>query len=398
MTAHDPLLKWRAEFPILSETTYLVSHSLGAMPRRVYDSLHDYADIWASRGVRAWGDSWWALNGETGDRIGRLFNAPPGSVSMQESTTVAFGVLLSGLDFPENRDKVVLDDMIFPTEYYVINGMLPAHVRVHMVKSRDGIGVPQDELIDAIDEKTALVVVNQVLFRSGFIMNMPAIIEKAHRVGAKVLVSAYHSIGIVPTDITMLNADFLIGGVLKWLCGGPGGVFLYVRPDLISTITPKITGWFAHKRPFNFEVDEIDRRDDAYRFLTGTYGVPAMYALRPGIDIITEVGVEAIRAKSKHQTALLVDLIQKAGYTLRSPVNPDERGGMIVVNPPHAYEVSRELIARNLLIDYRENAGIRIAPHFYNTDEEISAVITGIEDILETGAWKKHADVRAFVT
>jgi kynureninase len=395
---NDPLLKWRDEFPILKETTYLVSHSLGAMPRNVYDSLRAYADIWASRGVRAWGDVWFNLNGQVGDKIGRLINAPPKSISMQESTSIAMSILLSSMEFPDKRSKVVLDDMIFTSEYYVLKAMLPPHMQMQVIKTRDSITIPADELLDAMDERTALVWVNQVLFRSAYIMPAEAIIEKAHRVGAKVVFSGYHSVGVIPVDVTALNVDFFIGGVLKWLCGGPGGVFLYVRPDHTPTLHPKITGWFAHKRPFHFEVDEIDQRDDNYRFLTGTYGVPAMYALQPGIDIITQVGVDNIRAKSKRQTALLIDLAQKAGFELKTPLNPDERGGMVVVNPPEAYAVSRELVARNLLVDFRENAGIRIAPHFYNTDDEIRQVIAAIQDILETGAWKQHAESRAFIT
>ena len=391
------LLQWRDEFPILQETTYLVSHSLGAMPRGVYDSLRAYADTWASRGVRAWGDSWWALNGQVGDKIGQIINAPPSTVSIHENLSIAASILYSGISFPEGRTKIVIDDMIFPTMYYVLRGMFP-QMQFHMVKSRDGITVPIDEMLDAIDERTAFVSISHVLFRSAYIMPAHEIIEKAHCVGALTVLDAYHSVGVIPVDVTALNVDILIGGTLKWMCGGPGGVFMYVRPDLLPMITPKITGWFAHKRPFAFEVDEIELREDSYRFLNGTFGVASLYSIQPGIDIIAQIGAEVIRANSRRLTALLIELAQKAGYEVRTPLNPDERAGTVTLAVPHAYEVTRALLDRNILTDYRENAGIRISPHFYNTEDEVRLVIAAIGDILETGAWQQHTQGRAFVT
>jgi kynureninase len=175
-------------------------------------------------------------------------------------------------------------------------------------------------------------------------------------------------------------------------------VFLYARPDYLKTLRPKLTGWMAHKRPFDFEVADIDFRDDAFRFLNGTPAIPSLYANRPGIEIIAQVDVENIRRKSMRQTARLIELAGKAGFEINSPSRPAERGGTVTVNPPHAYEVSRELLARNMLIDYRLQAGIRVAPHFYNSDDEIEQVIEAIQEILDSGAWQKHAGGRAFVT
>jgi kynureninase len=223
-------------------------------------------------------------------------------------------------------------------------------------------------------------------------------VEKAHQVGAQVVFNGYHSVGVIPVDVTAMNVDFYIGGVLKWMCGGPGGVFMYVRPDLLKTLEPKITGWFAHQRPFDFDIENFVLREDSYRLMNGTPGIASLYAIQPGIDIIAEVGVDNIRAKSKRQTALLFDLAGKAGFTLKSSSNPDERGGMVVIDMPHSYEVSRELIARNIIIDYRANAGIRIAPHFYNSDEEIHLAIDSIREILDSGDWQKYAGEREFVT
>lgn len=396
---NDPLLIWRDDFPILQETTYLVSHSLGAMPRGVYHSLRDYAHTWGTRGVLAWNEEWFELNGEVGDKIGAIMGAPNGTVTIHQNASIAISILLSAMDWSNTiRHKVIVTDMIFHTDYYVLREMLPSHVDLVVIKSRDGITIDTDELLAAIDDRTRFVCLGHVLFRSSYIMPVQAVVEKAHRAGAQVLLDGYHSVGVIPVDVTELNVDYYVGGVLKWMCGGPGGVFLYVRPDLLKTLRPKITGWFAHKRPFEFEIDRIDLRDDAYRLLNGTFGVASLYSIQPGIDTIAAIGVDAIREKSVRMTSLLYELAEKEGYTVNSPADPDVRGGMVVVDPPNAYEVSRELLARNFLIDYRVNAGIRIAPHFYNTETEVRAVMLNIEDILASGDWQKHSGPRSFIT
>jgi kynureninase len=320
------------------------------------------------------------------------------TVSLHQNISIAQGILLSCFDFDGARNKIVIEEGIFPSVYYVLRGMLPPHIQLEMVKSEDGISVPIDKIVDAIDENTLLVPISHVLFRSAYILDVKPIIEKAHAVGAIVILDGYHACGIVPFDVQALNVDFYLGGVLKWMCGGPGGVFLYARDDYLKTMEPKLTGWMAHQRPFDFEVDTIDFREDAFRFLNGTTAIPSLYAIQPGIDIIAEVGVKNIRQKSMRQTKLLIDLAEKAGYEVNSPRNPEERGGTVTVNPPHAYEVSRELIARNIVVDYRPKGGIRLSPHFYNSDEEIRYTIKTIQDILESGAWEQHAQQRTFVT
>lgn len=395
----DPLLQWRDEFPILKDATYLISNSLGAMPRGVYESLREYADMWATRGVTAWGKAWWDLNGNVGDKIAPLMGAPSGSVLVHQNASIANSILFSALDFSDpKRNKVVVTDMTFPSDYYVLQQWLPPHMAIHMVKSPDGIAIDTDELLDAIDEETRLVSLSHVLFRSAYIMPVKAIVQKAHQVGAQVLLNGYHSVGIIPVDVADLHVDFYIGGVLKWMCGGPGGVFMYVRPDRLKSLQPKVTGWFAHKQPFAFDVDHFDLRDDAYRLMNGTPGIASLYAIQPGIDIISKVGTENIRAKSVRQTTLLLQLADAAGYHVNSPRDPSVRAGTVTVDPPHAYEVSRELIARNIIVDYRANAGIRIAPHFYNSDDELRQTMNEIDVILTDGSWQTHATGRDFVT
>ena len=397
--------RWRGEFPTLETCTYLISNSLGAMPRAVYDRLRDDGDTWVTLGVRAWGSrradqpTWWELKGAVGDKIAPLMGAPAGSVLVHENASIANSILISALDWSDpRRNKVVITDQDFPSDSYTLRAMLPPGIEVVTVRSRDGITVDTDDLLAAIDERTRLVSVSHVLFRSAYIMPARAIVEKAHAVGAQVLLNGYHSVGIIPLDVTALEVDYYVGGTLKWMCGGPGGVFMYVRPDLLTTLHPKITGWFAHQKPFAFDNDHFLLREDSYRLANGTPAIAALYAIQPGVEIIAQVGLAAIREQSLRQTALIIELADKAGYTVHSPREADTRAGTVTVRPEQAYAVSRELLARNFVIDYREGAGIRIAPHFYNTDDEVRAVMAATGDILAEGSWQPHATNRAFVT
>ena len=223
--------------------------------------------------------------------------------------------------------------MDFPSDIYVLRRWLPDHMQIHTVKTHDGITIDTQELLDAIDENTRLVSVSHVLFRSAYIMPAKEIVEKAHRVGAEVVFNGYHSIGVIPVDVTALNVDYYIGGVLKWLCGGPGGVFMYVRPDLLKTLDPKVTGWFAHKTPFAFDTENHELRDDAYRLMNGTPGIASLHAIQPGVDIIAEVGVDAIREKSVRQTSMIIELADEKGYDVVSPRPTEQRAGTVTVNP-----------------------------------------------------------------
>lgn len=396
---HDPLLTYRDQFPILETCNYLINNSLGAMPKGVYEALAHYADMWAAHGVSSWGIEWFDLNRKVGNKIAPLMGAPEESVLVHQNASIANSILFSGLDFSDTkRNKVVITDMDFPSDVYVLRQWLPDHMHIEMVRTDDGIRIDTQKFLNAIDETTRLVSISHVLFRSAYIMPAKEIVHKAHSVGAQVVFNGYHSVGVIPVDVTDLNVDFYIGGVLKWMCGGTGGVFMYVRPDLLTTLTPKVTGWFAHKQPFAFDVENFEMREDVYRLANGTPGIATLQAIQPGIDIITEVGVDNIREKSIQQTSLLIDLADAAGYEVFSPREQQNRAGTVTLNPPQSYAVSREMLARNIKIDYRENAGIRIAPHFYNTDDEVREAVATIGDILEDGSWKKHTDSRDFVT
>jgi len=378
----DDLLRCRSEFPILERTNYMISNSLGAMPRGVYDALHAYADTWATRGVRAWEERWWMLAAEVGDELGALMNAPPGSVSTHQNVTTCQAVVASCFDFSSKRNKIVYSDLNFPSVMYFWEAQRRYGARVQMVKSEDDITVPTDRLVDAIDEQTLVVPISHVVFRSSYINDAAAIIEKAHRVGAHVVLDAFQSLGTVPIDVQSLNVDFACGGVLKWLCGGPGVAYLYVRPDLGRKLEPKLTGWFAHQNPFGFEVGPVRYADPPFRFMNGTSQVPALEACRPGLRIIREAGVEKIREKSKRQTARLIELADRHGWRVNTPRDPAKRGGTVSIDMPDSQRVCRELLARDVLVDWRPKAGIRFSPHFYNTDEEVDAAIATVERIL----------------
>jgi kynureninase len=356
------------------------------MPRAVYDAMKSYADTWATRGVRAWEEGWWMLAAEVGDQIGALMNAPKGSVSTHQNVTTCQAVVASCFDLSGKRNKIVYSDMNFPSVMYFWEAQQVYGARVHMVKTDDGITVPLERMLDAIDERTLLVPISHVIFRSAYINDAKAIIEKAHKVGAYVVLDTFQSLGTVPVDVQYLNPDFVCGGVLKWLCGGPGVAYLYVRPDLGEKLQPKFTGWTAHQNPFAFEIGPIKYTEPPYRFMNGTPHIPSLEAARPGLKIIAEIGIDRIREKSKRQTARLIRLAENHGWRVNTPNHPDKRGGTVSIDMPDAQEVCRELLKRDILVDYRPKAGVRMSPHFYNTDDELDRGIAAVEEILKDRA------------
>jgi kynureninase len=258
---------------------------------------------------------------------------------------------------------------------------------VEVPAAEDGLGVDLDRLLDAIDSRTRLVAISHVLFRSAYIVDVEAVCRKARDVGALVSLDSFHAVGVLPVDVRAIGCDFLTGGVLKWLCGGPGGCFLYVAPGVRTLLAPALTGWQAHARPFAFE-SEMDYAPDAFRWLGGTPVIPALYAASEGPKIVRRAGIEAIRAKSIRQTARLIELADARGYGVKAPRDATHRGGTVAVDVPHGYEVSQFLLSQNVLVDYRPNAGIRIAPHFYTSDSELDQAIDMIDEALSTDAWR----------
>ncbi|GAC1637088.1 MAG: aminotransferase class V-fold PLP-dependent enzyme [Candidatus Acidiferrum sp.] len=387
----NDVLQWRKEFPILDRTTYLISNSLGAMPRGVYSNLQAYGDSWSQRGVRAWEEGWWDMAVAVGDKVAPLIGARAGEISLHQNVTQTQAVIASCFDFRGPRNKVVMTELEFPSIQYFYHEQRRFGARVELVPTADPVRFDLEAFLAAIDETTLLVPISLVLFRSAFIVNAKAIVEKAHKVGAQVILDVFQATGTIPFDVRELGVDFAVGGVLKWLCGGPGVAYLYVREDLRTELKPALTGWIAHQRPFGFETGAIDRRDDSFRYLNGTPHIPALYACQPGLEILNQVGIAAIRKKSLEMTARLMEGAQTRGWRVNTPGNAAERAGTVSVDCPHAAEVCRELLAREILVDYRPKAGIRISPHFYNTVEECDFALAQIEDIFKTRAREKHA-------
>jgi kynureninase len=380
----DDLLKYRSEFPILEKAIYLISHSLGAMPRATFDRLHEYADIWASRGVRAWAEGWWDMPVTIGNEVARIIGAAENTVVMHQNVSICQSLILSALLPPppnSKRKKIVFEELNFPSVMYVYEAHArESGLRIERVKSDDGITMPLERMLAAIDDETLLVPISHVLFKSAFLQDAKAITERAHEVGAIVVLDTYQSAGTVPFSVKDLNVDFATGGSVKWLCGGPGAGYLYVRPDLIDQFQPKTTGWMAHEHPFAFET-EMHYAPNIRRFLHGSPAIPALYAAESGYKIINEIGVETIREKSVRQTQWLIELAEAAGFRVTSPKDPARRGGTITVWDDNAAAITRELIRREFIVDYRPGAGVRISPHFYTKDEELELVIAEMKKI-----------------
>jgi kynureninase len=386
----DELLKWRLEFPILGNTVYLISHSLGAMPRETFSRLTDYAETWATRGVRAWAEGWWDMPVTTGNEVARIIGAEPGSVVMHQNVSICQSLILSCFEPTPKRNKIVYSELNFPSVMYVYEAHArEGKLRIETVASDDGITIPLERFLAAIDEETLLVPFSHVLFKSGFLQNAKAITERAHEVGAMIVLDTYQSAGTVPFSVKDLGVDFATGGSVKWLCGGPGAGYLYVRPDLHQRLQPKTTGWMAHETPFAFDT-ELRYAPDIRRFLHGSPAIPALYAAQSGYRIINQIGVDRIREKSMRQTKRLIELAEEAGFRVTSPKSAADRGGTITVGHDDAAAITKELIRREFIVDYRPGAGVRISPHFYTSDEELELVIREMKNIRDTRAYAVH--------
>ena len=372
---------YRDRFPILADCIYLINHSLAAMPAAAEDNLLEYARMWRERGIRSWGEGWWDMPMTVGDQVGRIVGGPPGSVVMHQNVTVAEMVVISCFRNPGARNRVVYEEANFPSVRYLYQAQPELEV----------VAVEDDRaIVEAIDERTLLVPISHVLFKNGEIQDVEPIVRRAHEVGAYVVLDCYQSAGVVPFDVTELDVDFATGGSVKWLCGGPGAGWLYVRPDLAERLEPTFVGWQGHARPFAFE-PELEYASGSTRFLTGTPNVPALYAATAGYDIIEEVGVDRIRERSLVLTSLMIELLDDAGLEIVSPRAPERRGGTVTVRTPDHAGVHRELGERGIICDFRPDAGVRLGPHFYNTEDELRRTVAELADIVATGAYARHA-------
>ena len=371
---------YRDRFPILATTSYLVSHSLGAIPREAAHELQRFTDEWATRGVQAWSEGWWETPVTVGDELAPIVGAPPGSIAMVQNVTIAQAVVASCLSLTSLRNRVVFSELNFPSVMYLWHNVPGAHVA--LVRSWDGITVPTETFLAAIDDRTAVVPFSHVLFKSAYRQDAAAIVERAHEVGALVVLDCYQSAGTLPLSLSELDVDFAVGGSVKWLCGGPGAGWLYVRPDLQETLEPRLVGWQADSAPFEFRAGPIDYAPGIWRFLSGTPNVPALYAARAGYRIVREIGVEAIRRRSLALTQSVIDMADELEIPVNSERSPDHRGGSVTLGVDDEDRVAEALADRRVVVDARPGTGIRVGPHFYNSQEDLDRLRHGLVEIL----------------
>jgi len=379
--AERDLLATRSEFPTLTKGVHLISHSLGAMPAAARGYATRFIDEWENDSIASWGEHWLPAVRSLGDLVGSVLGVAPGTVCMLPNVSTAQAIVASCFDFQGARRKVVYDDLNFSTVHYVWQAQARRGAEVVVVKSEDGIHPPTEKLLEAIDERTLLVPISHVLFRSSAMYDAKRVIERAHAVGAMVLLDVYQSAGTVPLKLAEWGCDLACGGSVKWACGGPGAGYLYVRPDLVETLQPMATGWFGHAEPFAFDMGPMRYAKDVWRMIGGTMPVPAVYTARAGWETVARLGVDRIRAKSLRQTRLLRELVQARDFTVNTPLQDDARGGTVCFDFTGADVVSRELVRRRFFHDYRPRCGLRVSPHFYTTDDELRAFVEALDDV-----------------
>jgi kynureninase len=384
MSADDPLLKWRSEFPALEDCVYMISHSLGCLPIRAAEHLEEFLELWHKKSITAW-DDWLKEVDRAAARIQKLISAPDGTVMMFTNVSWVNSVIASCFDYGEKKNKVVINNLEFPSVSYVWKAEERRGARVHIVESPDNIAVPTEAMVNAIDEKTLLVPTSHVIFRSAYIQDAKEIARKASAVGAHVILDCYQSIGVMPIDVVDLGVSFACGGSVKYMCGGPGAAWLYVRKDLIEEFEPRVTGWFGNEAPFAFSMPAQSYADNIWRYMGGTPAVAPLYQARAGAEIIGQIGGRAIRDKSVRSTERVIQLVDQRGFTLNTPRDVERRGGSVVFDFVGSADVARELNRRRFFCDHRPGAGIRIAPHFYNTDEETDLFFEELDRIRKGG-------------
>ena len=379
------LSAYRSEFPIVERRTYLISASLGPLSRRSRALAEEHLDLWERLGPEElWMEHAFAYLQRCREGFAGLIGADPDEVAIVPSVSAGISSIASCLDF-RPRPKVVLSAMDFPTNHYVWRAQERIGAKLDVVPSPDGIRVEAEDIVAAIDEETALVNTNRVLFESSWIMDLPPVVEAAHSAGALVLVDDFHGSGVVPLDVHALGIDLLVSGALKWLCGGQGIAFLYCRRDLIEAMEPLVVGWFGTKEPFDFDRSRLNLHDDARRFETGTYALPQAWTASGGLEIMAEVGVERIRARNQELTRGIIARADDLGLQLLSPREDDRRGGLVRVRVPGgrpaAERVLHALFEKDVVLDQRGDA-LRISPHFFNDEGDLDRCFEQLRTVL----------------
>jgi selenocysteine lyase/cysteine desulfurase len=360
----------RGEFPILSRKTYLNSCSLGALSRRSEGYLNEFLERWHDMGASAWYEHWLGRIEDLRGRVATFWGADAAETALLPSTSVALSVIAESVK-PEGRNKVVCSELDFPTLAY--QWAVKPEIELVVLKSPDGIRMDPEQYAEAVDERTLFLATSHVFFATGHVQDLTALADVAHRAGAWCLIDGYHGAGQVPLELRSTGVDFYTGGPLKWLLGGPGLAYLYVRGDLISRLEPRITGWFASEGQFDFDLEGFRYRPDARRFETGTPALPTVHTALGGQEIVDEVGIDAVVARNRHLTDHLIGRCRDAGFRLRL-ADPDHRSAIVTIrhdDPPGAV---RHLADHGVIVDHRPGY-VRVSPHFYNTEEEVDRCV-----------------------
>lgn len=376
--------EWRQEFPGLQKSTYLNTVSLGQLSQRSRAAVNQFLDLWAELGASAWYSIWLKEVEGLRREFARLIGAAPEEAAILPNISSALAAVSSSLDFTR-RNRVVACALDFPTIPHHFLAKERLGVETSLVASPDQVGVPLEAFEAAIDERTALVATCRVYFTSGYIQDVQALAELAHRRGALCLIDDYQGAGQVPIDVRRAGLDFLVTGGLKWLIGGPGVAYLYVRRELIPELHPTVAGWFGHNRQFDFDPFHLEFRPDARRFEAGTPAVAAVYAAKAGLEIINAIGPENLRQRSHQLNQDLVSRLRARGYRLRIPANPEQQASITIVESADPLGVTHALADRRIIVDKRPGA-VRISPYFYNTFEENELVVAALDEITRTRA------------
>jgi len=398
----------RKEFPILEQCIYLISNSLGAVPRKAKDYLEGFYSMWAEEGVTAWEREWWDISRKVGNQVASLLGAGRDEVTMAANATLCHWIALStqfnaAQKGKNKRNRVIMTEHDFPSVLYAVKRISDfTGWEIEVIESHGQPGIDAEAVLQKIDERTLIVATSHVYFKSAYIQDIKRLASKAREAEVLTLIDGYHAPGVIPVDVKQLNVDFYIGGCLKWLCGGPGNAFLYVRPELADKLEPYLTGWFAHREPFHFSQD-MNYTQGSYRFMSGTPPIPCLYAARAGLEIVQEIGVSEIRKKSLALTKLILDEVQKRDFHLFTPTEENHRAGAVSFGLPHAFAVKQALAQRNVKVDFRKGEGkepdiLRIGPHFYTKQEEIEILFREIEAIYKSGEYKKFPEDIRHVT
>ena len=368
-----------AEFPTLSRKTYLNSCSLGLLSNRSRAALNRYMDLWAEKGAAAWYVEWMAEIGAVRDEFAALINASPSEISVLPSISSALAAIASSLDLGEG-DRVVTTVLDFPTVAHHFLAKGRQGVETVIIPTHDGVRIDLDQFEAAISDRTVLVATSRVYFTSGYIQDIESVAALAHAKGALFFLDDYQATGQLPIDVKDMGVDILASGGLKWLLGGPGIAYMYVRGDLIGQLAPTVAGWFGNRNQFDFNPNEMVFRDDAARFETGTPSVAAIYTGAEGLRIVNELGPEAIRERTSELTSRLVMGLKEDGFTLRSPEVAKKHASITMIELDDPGAVVQALAERDIVVDSRPGA-VRISPYFYNTLDEIDAVVAALRDV-----------------